>query len=194
MTTLTDDMLAGLEAKAKALNSVAPGPWTPSGDWTGRIRSHRGFVVANAHSDQAMEYLAAVSPDVVSALVAELRAARADNAALLDQMKATSERLRTFAHAEACAVSDEYDPDDTDGCVCVLSVLPALAPHGHPGAALLAEVERLRERVKAAHDEGMEEGALVADSYVVKDTGRDMLCNGNARGIATDIRARKSRP
>lgn len=32
-------------------------------------------------------------------------------------------KVRTFAHAEACEVDDAYDTYETDGCVCVLSVL-----------------------------------------------------------------------
>ncbi len=56
------------------------------------------------------------------------RAARGDHpgAALLECLRKAVSRLREFSHAEACDVGDPFEADDTDGCTCVLAVLPEL--------------------------------------------------------------------
>jgi chromosome segregation ATPase len=75
--------------------------------------------------------------------------AEADKAAWRAWAERIETRLRTFAHAEACAVDDKYDPDETEGCVCVLAVLAEMPEGDHPGAALL---ERLRALESAGKD------------------------------------------
>ena len=50
-------------------------------------------------------------------------ALKAENERLRARLERVESKVREFSHAEACAVDDTFDPDDTDGCVCVLKVL-----------------------------------------------------------------------
>jgi hypothetical protein len=77
--------------------------------------------------------------------------AEADNAALLDRVRAVRARVVMFSHAEACEYDEETDT--APECRCPLERLPELdaaLSAAHPGAALLAEVEALREVYETA--------------------------------------------
>ena len=109
MTAITDALLDDLAAKSEA---ATDGPWTPNteameidqalGQADGNYRIRRaGFIQADELEDLA--YIAAASPDVVLALVAEVRA-----------LRATVERVRelhrpsvVYAYADECGCGDE---------------------------------------------------------------------------------------
>ena len=69
--------------------------------------------------------------------------AEADNAVLLARLREVGHSIRSFTHAEACSVEDEYDLDEVEGCVCVIRLLPEIESGSSPGAALLAAVRQV---------------------------------------------------
>lgn len=119
--------------------------------------------------------------------------AEADNAKLVAQMQAASQRIRSFTHAEACDVEDEYDVDATDGCVCVLAVVPEMKPEEHPGSALLDEVRRFRaQSVPVTEDdlarlERLLASASQGDVWAWLDNARALFPS-----MAAELRARRT--
>lgn len=124
---MTDEQRAELKRLAEA---ATPGPWVAilTGDgtqgWVGTgpaqflKQDYDGEYDAND-----ARYISAANPAAVLDLLSERDALKAENERLRARLARVEAKVREFSHAEACAVDDTFDPDDTDGCVCVLRVL-----------------------------------------------------------------------
>lgn len=74
--TLTDEVLADLEAKAREAEQTDPGPWMEGPGLSMAVSDVRGGLVARTSTVPALRFIAATDPDTVAALVAEVRASR----------------------------------------------------------------------------------------------------------------------